>query len=54
MNCVAKDDRAQEFPLKDGQKGQRIDARGLAHETRGNRQAEQSVSDRLAERAAFR
>ena len=43
-----------ESPFEDRQEGQGVQARGLAHQAGGDRQAEEAMSHRLAEGPASR
>jgi hypothetical protein len=50
VDRITKDDRTKKLPFEDGHECQRIDARSLAHQSRGDGQTEQSMSDGPSER----
>ena len=49
VDRVPEDDRTMEFPFKDCEEGERVDARSLADQAGGDGQTEQAMGHRPAE-----
>jgi hypothetical protein len=50
VDRIAEDDGSMKLPFEDGQEREGVDPRCLAHESGGNGQTEQSMSDGAAKR----
>jgi hypothetical protein len=54
VDGVTEEDRMMESPFEDPQEGERVQARSLAHQAGGDREAEESMGHGLAEGSAAR